>query len=48
MLLYVVITICLLIGYQPTANFENQRSLQISQLSASRQLTNLFICARGE
>ena len=29
-ILYIVLTICLLIGYEPTANFGNQHNLQIS------------------
>jgi len=28
--LYIVITVCLLIGQEPTVNFVNQRNLQIS------------------
>ena len=37
-----VLTICLLIGLQPTVNFGNQRNLRISRLFASRLLTNLL------
>ena len=28
--IYIVITLCLLIGLEPTVNFGNQRNLQIS------------------
>ena len=38
-----VLTICLLIGLQPTVNFGNQRNLRISRLFASRLLTNLLV-----
>ena len=39
--MYIVLIIFILIGWQPRANFGNQLNLQISQLSASRQLTNM-------
>ena len=41
--IYIVITLCLLIGLEPTVNFGNQRNLQISQLSASRLATYLQV-----
>ena len=31
LLLYTLLTSCLLIGYEPTVNFGNRRNLQISQ-----------------
>ena len=40
-ILYIVLTICHLIGYEPTVNFGNQRNLQISYLTVSRLVTNL-------
>ena len=39
--MYIVLIIFILIGWEPRAKFGNQRNLQISQLSASRQLTNM-------
>ena len=38
-----VLTICLLIGLEPTVNFGNQRNLRISRLFASRLLPNLLV-----
>ena len=42
-LLYIVLVICLLIGREPTVNFGNQCNLQISCLSVSRLVTNLYM-----
>ena len=42
-ILYIVLTICHLIGYEPTVNFGNQRNLQISYLTVSRLVTNLQV-----
>ena len=42
-LLYIVLVICLLIGGEPTVNFGSQCNLQISCLSVSRLVTNLYM-----
>jgi len=39
--MHIVLIVFILIGWEPRANFGNQHNLQISQLSASRQLTNM-------
>ena len=52
LLLYIVLIICRLTGLEPTVNFENQRHLQIGQLSVvyvrntlfPRTMSNCVIC----